>query len=80
MCVLRNEAEEFFEEKNRKIKRPIQLKMLIVSSQVSDSHPELKAKNKSQILVCTKAKELIGSLACVHCVYFNGRNKISHMK
>ena len=71
LYTLNEEAESIFEIITDKLNGQFNLKYTS-SSQISASQPDLDNTEKSELLVRTKATEIIGRLTCVFWVYCKG--------
>ena len=67
-----NDAEDLFEEIIDNYNAQFNLKYSTSSSQISSSQPELDTSEREEIFLCTKAAELVGRVACVLSIYYNG--------
>ena len=69
---LSTEAEELFEEIIDNYNSQFNLKYSTSSGQITSSQPELDTSEREDIVVQTKAAELVGRVACVLSIYCNG--------
>ena len=67
-----NDAEDLFGEIIDNYNVQFNLKYSTSSSQISSSQPELDTSECEEIFVRTKAAELVGRVACVLSIYYNG--------